>query len=180
MRAVVEQRSSGCGGAGGCGPAAPTDVAVRFRGVLGAFPTGVALITASGAGGPVGMAVSSFMSLSLDPPLVLFCAALSSGTWPLVEATGAFAVNVLGEDAADVCLRFARRGVDRFAGSGYRLGATGAPVLSGVAAHLDCRIEAVHPGGDHAIVVGRVVHLAADDNVRPLIFHAGDYRALRP
>jgi len=155
------------------------DGATLFRRVLGAFPTRVVLITASDEQGPVGLAVSSFTSVSLDPPLVLFCAAHSSDTWPRIRTAGVFAVNVLGEDAAGVCRRFARKDVDRFAGSGYHLGATGAPVLPGVAAHLDCRIEAVHPGGDHAIVVGRVVHLAADEAVLPLVFHGGDYRSLR-
>ena len=151
----------------------------RFRRVLGQFPTGVVLVTAATAEGPTGMAVNSFTSVSLDPPLVSFCAAHSSSTWPRIRAAGAFAVNVLGEHHAEVSRRFARQGADRFAGLGHRPGATGAPVLHGVAAHLDCRLHAVHDAGDHVIVLGRVVDLDADDGVRPLVFHGGDYCSLR-
>ena len=110
----------------------------RFRRVLGQVPTGVALITATTPTGPAGMAVNSFTSVSLDPPLVSFCAALTSSTWPRIQAAGAFSVNVLGEHHAEVSRRFAQKGADRFAGLGHRSGATGAPVLDGVAAHLDC------------------------------------------
>ena len=151
----------------------------RFRRVLGQFPTGVVLVTAATSEGPTGMAVNSFTSVSLDPPLVSFCAAHSSTTWPRIRAAGAFAVNVLGEQHAEVSRLFARKGVDRFAGLGHRPGATGAPVLDGVAAHLDCRLHAVHDAGDHVIVLGRVVDLHADDAVRPLVFHGGDYYSLQ-
>lgn len=152
----------------------------RFRRVLGHVPTGVALITATTPEGPTGMAVNSFASVSLDPPLVSFCAALTSSTWPRIEAAGAFAVNVLGAHDAELCRLFARKGCDRFAGLAHRPGATGAPVLDGVAAHLDCRIHAVHEAGDHVIVLGRVVHLEADEGVPPLVFHGGGYGTLRP
>jgi 3-hydroxy-9,10-secoandrosta-1,3,5(10)-triene-9,17-dione monooxygenase reductase component len=152
----------------------------RFRRVLGHVPTGVALITAATPAGPVGMAVNSFTSVSLDPPLISFCAAHTSSTWPLIRAAGAFAVNVLGEHHSEVSRRFARKGADRFAGLRHRPGTTGAPVLDGVAAHLDCRLHAVHEAGDHVIVLGRVVQLDADEEVRPLVFHGGDYCGLQP
>jgi 3-hydroxy-9,10-secoandrosta-1,3,5(10)-triene-9,17-dione monooxygenase reductase component len=152
----------------------------RFRRVLGHLPTGVTLITAMTPVGPTGMAVNSFTSVSLDPPLVSFCAARGSSTWPRIRAAGAFTVNVLGEDDADLCRRFARKGADRFAGVRYRPGATGAPVLDGVAAYLACRLQDEHDAGDHVIVVGRVVHLDADEAVRPLVFHGGSYCALQP
>jgi 3-hydroxy-9,10-secoandrosta-1,3,5(10)-triene-9,17-dione monooxygenase reductase component len=151
----------------------------RFRRVLGHVPTGVALITATTPAGPTGMAVNSFTAVSLNPPLVSFCAAHTSSTWPRIEAAGAFAVNVLGEHHAEVSRRFARKGADRFAGLVHRSGATGAPVLDGVAAHLDCQLYAVHEAGDHVIVLGRVVHLDADEGVRPLVFHGGDYCGLQ-
>jgi 3-hydroxy-9,10-secoandrosta-1,3,5(10)-triene-9,17-dione monooxygenase reductase component len=125
------------------------------------------------------MAVNSFTAVSLNPPLVSFCAAHTSSTWPRIEAAGAFAVNVLGEHHAEVSRRFARKGADRFAGLVHRSGATGAPVLDGVAAHLDCELHAVHEAGDHVIVLGRVVHLDADEGVRPLVFHGGDYCGLQ-
>jgi len=169
--------ASGCGG----GTAATGRLdGGTFRRVLGHFPTGVALVTAMTPSGPTGIAVNSFTSVSLDPPLVLFCVANSSSTWPALRQAGVFSVNVLGEDDADICRRFAQRGIDRFAGMPYHLGATGAPVLNGVAAHLDCWRYAVHDGGDHAIVLGRVAHLDADEAVRPLVFHGGHYCALQP
>jgi 3-hydroxy-9,10-secoandrosta-1,3,5(10)-triene-9,17-dione monooxygenase reductase component len=152
----------------------------RFRRVLGHVPTGVALITATTPAGPAGMAVNSFTSVSLDPPLVSFCAAHTSSTWPRIQAAGSFSVNVLGEDHSGVSRRFAQKGADRFAGLGHRPGATGAPVLDGVAAHLDCELYAVLEAGDHVIVLGRVVHLDADEEVRPLVFHGGGYCSLQP
>ena len=167
--------TAGCWDLPGTGGPAPH----RFRRVLGHVPTGVALITATTADGPVGMAVSSFTSDSLDPLLVSFCAARTSSTWPRIQATGAFAVNVLGQDDEEVCRRFARKGADRFAGVRHRPGATGSPVLDGVAAHLDCLLQAVLDAGDHVIVLGRVVHLDADEGVRPLVFHGGAYRGLQ-
>jgi flavin reductase (DIM6/NTAB) family NADH-FMN oxidoreductase RutF len=111
--------------------------------------------------------------------LVSFCAARSSSTWPRIRAAGAFSVNVLGEHHSEVSRRFARKGADRFAGLRHRRGATGAPVLDGLAAHLDCELHAVHDAGDHVIVLGRVVHLDADEGVRPLVFHGGDYCSLQ-
>jgi 3-hydroxy-9,10-secoandrosta-1,3,5(10)-triene-9,17-dione monooxygenase reductase component len=152
----------------------------RFRRVLGHVPTGVALITATTPAGPAGMAVNSFTSVSLDPPLVSFCAARTSSTWPRIRAAGAFSVNVLGEEHTELSRRFAQKDADRFAGLGHRPGTTGAPVLDGVAAHLDCELHDVLDAGDHVIVLGRVVHLDADEGVRPLVFHGGGYCSLQP
>lgn len=157
----------------------PVDPERDFRRVLGRFPTGVTIVTALAADRPVGMAVNSFTSVSLDPPLILFCAAHSSTTWPHIRSAGTFTVNVLGEDHGELCRVFAEKGADRFTGLRYRTGATGAPVLNGVAAHLDCRIEALHEAGDHVIVVGRVEDHNADDRVRPLVFHGGTYAGLQ-
>ncbi|MPZ73120.1 MAG: flavin reductase [Nitriliruptorales bacterium] len=159
-------------------PAEATFDTAAFRKVLGRFPTGVTIITAGTSEGPVGMAVNSFASVSLEPPLILFCAAHSSTTWPGIRDAGAFSVNILGRGDEALCRRFAGKDVDRFADVAHRHGATGAPVLDGVAAHLDCRIEALHEAGDHVIVVGRVESIAAEDDVEPLVFHAGAYRWL--
>jgi 3-hydroxy-9,10-secoandrosta-1,3,5(10)-triene-9,17-dione monooxygenase reductase component len=157
----------------------PPPVASRtFRRVLGRFPTGVTIVTATTPAGPVGMAVNSFTSVSLDPPLVLFCAAHASTTWPHIRAAGAFTVNVLAAGHEALCRRFALRDVDRFAGVAHRPGTTGAPVLKGAAAHVDCHIDALHEAGDHVVVVGLVAHLAADDTADPLVFHGGAYRRL--
>jgi len=106
-------------------------------------------------------------------------AAQTSATWPRIRAAGAFSVNVLGEHDAEVSRRFAEKGADRFADTSYRLGVTGAPVLPGVVASLDCDVFREYDAGDHVIILGRVVHLDADEGVRPLVFHAGGYCGLQ-
>jgi flavin reductase (DIM6/NTAB) family NADH-FMN oxidoreductase RutF len=154
----------------------PTIDQARFRQVLGHFPTGVTVITAAPEGlPPVGLAVGSFCSLSLDPPLVLFCAAKSSSSWPKIEAVGSFCVNILAEDQEEVCRQFASKAEDKFAGVGYRPGHTGAPILHDVLGWIDCRLESVTDGGDHVIVVGRVLELEVAHEGRPLVFFRGGY-----
>lgn len=166
-------------GAGSCWEVSPAlDTSARFRQVVGHVPTGVAIITAMSPGGPLGMAVNSFTSVSLSPPLVLFCAAKTSATWPGIRKTGAFAVNILSHHDVELCRRFAQKNVDRFAGSSYRLGMTGAPILDGSLAHLDCYLYEMHEAGDHVIVLGRVSHVDAAEGIAPLIFHRGRYRSL--
>lgn len=148
----------------------------RFRQVLGHFPTGVTVITAATADGPVGLAVGSFFSVSLDPPLVAFCAAKSSTSYPKIAGAGRFVVNVLAEDQEDVSRVFAASGTDKFAGLGHKPSpVTGSPVLSGVLAWIDCDAEAVHEAGDHWIVVGRVLELEVGHEGKPLIFFRGGY-----
>ena len=146
-----------------------------FRTVLGHFATGVALITAMDGDEPVGMACNSFTSVSLDPPLVLFCAAKASSTWPRMQPAQAFAANVLGEDGEELCRLFATKGADRFkhlAWSSYR---TGSPVIHDALAFVDCVTEAEHDAGDHVIVVGRVVELGYASEGKPLLFYRGGY-----
>ena len=153
----------------------------RFRQVLGHFPTGVTVITAAGPDGPAGLAVGSFFSVSLDPPLVAFCAAKSSSSYPKVEAAGHFVVNVLGEHQEDVCRVFAGKG-DKFAGLGYRPSpGSGAPVINDVLAWIDCDIDTVHEAGDHWIVIGHVRELeVGDESGGPLVFYRGGYGRFTP
>ncbi len=145
-----------------------------FRTVLGHFATGVTIVTAWD-GEAVGMAANAFTSVSIDPPLVLFCASKASTTWPRIEQAGAFTINVLSEHQEDVCRVFATRGADRFSRVGWRPASTGAPVLNDALAFIDCHTEAVHDGGDHAIVVGRVVELGILRDSGPLVFYRGGY-----
>ncbi|HEY8543452.1 MAG TPA: flavin reductase family protein [Acidimicrobiales bacterium] len=151
----------------------------RFRAVLGRFATGVTVVTALDDDEPVGLAANSFTSVSLDPPLVLFCAAKTSTTWPRIQAAGHFCVNVLGEHQEEVCRVFATKGARRFDRVGWRRGASGAPVLDDALAWADCTIHAEHDAGDHVIVVGRVLDLDAGDG-EPLVFFGGRYRRLAP
>jgi 3-hydroxy-9,10-secoandrosta-1,3,5(10)-triene-9,17-dione monooxygenase reductase component len=150
----------------------------QFRAVLGHFATGVTIITAMDDGEPVGMAANSFTSVSLEPPLVLFCAAESSSTWPRIQRSRAFAVNILGEHQESLSQLFATRGADRFGAIGWRVGVGGSPVLDDVLAYLDCRIDAEHEAGDHVIVVGRVLDLGIAADASPLLFHRGAYGRL--
>jgi 3-hydroxy-9,10-secoandrosta-1,3,5(10)-triene-9,17-dione monooxygenase reductase component len=157
-----------------------TEVAAEdLRRTCAAWPTGIAVVTsADGTGAPVGLAVNSFTSLSLAPPLVLFCAARSSTTWPHIRATGRFVVNVLAAHQQPVASGFARSGGDKFAGLAWQL-RDGLPELDGIAAVLRCSLAAVHPGGDHEIAVGRVESVDVS-GARPLVFHEGAMRPLTP
>ena len=147
-----------------------------FRQVLGHFATGVTVITAAGADGPVGLAVNSFTSVSLEPPLVAFCAANSSSTWPTIQSAGHFCVNIVAEDQQDVCRLFATKGADRFTSVGWRSSThSGAPILENVLAWIDCTIDAEHQAGDHVIVVGRVAEIGVERDGKPLVFYKGGY-----
>ncbi|MFJ4962861.1 flavin reductase family protein [Streptomyces sp. NPDC088729] len=146
----------------------------EFRRVLGHFASGVTIVTARDADGPAGFACQSFASLSLDPPLVVFMVARTSTTWPRIARAGAFCVNILGAEQGPLCRGFAVSGADKFAGVAYAdAPATGSPLLDGVPAWVDCRVQAVHTGGDHLIVVGRVETLGAAADAEPLLFHRG-------
>lgn len=154
----------------------------RFRQVLGHFPTGVTVITTVGDdGAPAGLAVGSFTSVSLEPPLVAFLPARSSSTWRAIEARGAFCVNVLAEDQEDLSRVFATSGADKFRGVGWRpSGASGSPILHGVLAWIDCRTESVLDGGDHHIVLGRVEEMGVERETGPLVFFRGGYGRFEP
>lgn len=152
----------------------------RFRQVLGHFATGITVITGEHEGERVGLAVASFFSLSLDPPLVGFCAGAQSSSWPRIRAAGRFCVNILGADQEDVCRAFAAKGDDKFAGIGHDPAPwSGAPRIHDVLAWIDCEIHEVLPGGDHDVVLGRVHDLGVADEGHPLITFRGGYTELR-
>nr|WP_271209073.1 flavin reductase family protein [Rhodococcus wratislaviensis]GLK33528.1 monooxygenase [Rhodococcus wratislaviensis] len=149
-----------------------------LRDVCGRWATGVAVVTGCDASGaPLGMAVNSFTSLSLTPPQVLFCPALSSSTWPGIRLSGRFAVNILGAEQGALAAAFSRSGGPKFDGVELDSLPDGLPALRGAIARLVCDIEAVHPGGDHEIVVGRVTH-ALQDERPPLLFYRGRTSAM--
>ena len=152
----------------------------RMRTVLGHFASGVVVITASGPDGPLGFTCQSFSSLSLEPPLVSFCPARSSTTWPKIREVGQFCVNVLADGHAELSTAFARSGTDKYTGVRWTPAPSGAPILEGVAAWTDCSLEYEYPGGDHTIVAGRVHDLDADASRAPLLFHRGVYRVAAP
>lgn len=152
----------------------------HFRNVLGHFATGVAVVTAIDRGTPVGLTIQSFCSLSLDPPLILLCPALSSTSWPRVERVGTLCVNLLAEGQEDLARQFARSGADKYAGVRWMPSAdTGSPMLEGALAWIDCQVLRGHPAGDHLIVVCLVLDLAARTDLHPLIFYKSGFRASR-
>ncbi|MEV4439788.1 flavin reductase family protein [Streptomyces sp. NPDC049577] len=176
LRAVrADERAGAAAGAGAPGPE-------EFRRVLGRFASGVTIVTAPGGAGepPAGFACQSFAALSLDPPLVVFMVGRASTTWPRIARAGVFCVNVLGAGQTALCRAFAVSGArtaDKFAGVEHAPSpVTGSPRLAGAPAWVDCSVHAVHTGGDHLIVVGRVEALGTDESpaaADPLIFHRG-------
>lgn len=155
----------------------------RFRSVLGHFATGVTVVSAVHGGAPVGLSVNSFTSVSLEPPLVAFCAAKASSSWPRIRETGRFAVNVLAEHQEDVSRVFATRGrgSDKFDDlRWYPSPSSGSPILDGVLAWVDCTLENEYDAGDHVLVVGRVQDLDVADEGRPLVFYRGGYGRFEP
>lgn len=146
-----------------------------MRDVLGHFASGVTVVTALGADGPIGFTCQSFSSLSLDPPLVAFAPARTSSTWQRLRRAGRFCVNVLAADQRGLSQAFARSGTDRYAGVSWTPSPHGSPVLDGVVAWIDSELWAEYDGGDHTIVVARVLDLGADPARSPLVFHRGGY-----
>jgi 3-hydroxy-9,10-secoandrosta-1,3,5(10)-triene-9,17-dione monooxygenase reductase component len=156
------------------GPVSPASM----REVLGHFVTGIVVVTAICRDGPAGFTCQSFCSLSLDPPLVSFAPARTSTTWPRIRTAGTFCVNVLASDHAELSAGFARSSVtagDKFTGVGWRPSPSGAPVLDGVSAWVDCTLWNEYDGGDHTIAVGHVRDLGADPARLPLLYYRGRY-----
>ena len=144
-----------------------------FRAALGRYATGVTVVTTQTAKGPVGITANSFTSVSLDPPLVLWCPAKASARFTAFTEAGHYAIHVLAADQLDLCHRFARAGGD-FAGLDPGATPEGLPLLPGCLARFECERYAEYDGGDHAILVARVLRaeLRVGD---PLLFWGGRY-----
>jgi flavin reductase (DIM6/NTAB) family NADH-FMN oxidoreductase RutF len=149
----------------------------EFRDALGQFPTGVCIVTAEVEGTLLGSTVSSFNSVSLVPPLILFSLARSALAFPLWLKAKHFGVAVLAEGQADMSNRFARSGADKWSGLAPLRGKGGVPLLRGSLVTFECETFAFYEGGDHEIVVGKVLSLTRTD-ATPLVFHAGRYQRL--
>ena len=157
------------------------DVAA-FRSTMGAFATGVTVVTTVAHDELYGMTVNSFSSVSLDPPLVLICVNKSSRGHRLIRRSAVLSVNVLAAAQTDLARRFADRdrprGWQALAGVPFGWGANGCPVIEGSAAHVDCKVRRIHVAGDHVIVVGAVIGMSIAPDAAPLLFHRGRYRVL--
>ncbi|GAA3527426.1 flavin reductase family protein [Amycolatopsis ultiminotia] len=147
----------------------------RLRKAMSRFCTGVAVITGVDDAGPTGLLVQSLASVSLDPPLVLFCPQKTSRSWPRIVGTGRFGANILSEGQRHLCDTFATSGEDKFHGVRWHPSRTGTPMLDGQLAYVECRIEAVHDAGDHEIVLGRVTDLSESELDGPLLFYRGRF-----
>lgn len=148
----------------------------HLRDAFGAFATGVTVVTAAAADGTrVGLTANSLTSVSLDPPLLLFCPARTASALPTLQATRRFVVNVLAGTQAHVADRFARRGVDRFAEASWT-DVDGLPLLDGALASFVCRLEAEHDGGDHVVIVGHIEAMRCSGGHDPLLYFRGAYR----
>lgn len=156
------------------------DPVVRaFRDTLGMFPTGVTIVTARAPDGTlVGLTVSSFNSVSLVPPLVVWSLSSHLPCVQIFQNAPVYAINVLAEDQQALSGRFASRLEDKFAGVAFTEGEGDVPLLDGCCAHFVCRPHARHPGGDHIVFVDEVIHYERDANLRPLVFQGGAYRRL--
>ncbi len=153
-------------------PAEPFDHA-SFRQALSRFPTGVAVATTvSGDGQPKGMTISSFNSVSMDPPLILWSIGLEAACFDTFRQADKFAINILSAAQADISGQFAAAQDDRFTGIHWQLSGFGLPLITGAAAHLECSVWRRYAGGDHEIMVGEVQHLAATDQT-PLLYGLG-------
>ena len=153
--------------------------ASAFRRALGHFPTGVTVVTAARlAGLPIGITVSSFNAVSLDPPLILFSVSKQCLSLPALRSAPAFAVNVLREDQRELSQRFATTHGAKWTDVDWREGITASPLLDPALATFECEPYAVHDSGDHEIFVGRVVAITNDSNAHPLVYFRGGYGSL--
>ncbi len=158
--------------------AAPIDQAT-FRTVLGNFASGVVVLSAMTSDGPTGMSCQSFFSVSLDPPLVAISPSRTSTTWPRLHRAGHFCVSVLTAGQQDLCHAFAVSGGDKFAGVNWFPGKrTGAPIIDGALAWIECAIRDIHDAGDHYLVLGQVLDLGSATG-EPLMFYRGGFGSFR-
>ena len=152
----------------------------ELRNAFGCFATGVTIITTLDRDGErVGITANSFTSLSLEPPLVLFCVDSSINSFQAFESCRHFNVNVLREDQQELSANFAQSGDDKWEGVAHAAGENGCPVFDGALATLECAKHAMYEGGDHLIMVGRVTGMAYDGgSCRPLLYYKGAYAVL--
>lgn len=153
--------------------------AAAFRGAFGRWATGVAVATCEGPEGPAGVTVNSLSSVSLDPPMALFCLEEGARTLPMFLAAGHFALNILAEDQRAASNHFAAETAFRPGDEADRW-LSGAPLLAGTLAVADCRLLDTHGGGDHVILLGEVLEVGWREGAAPLLYYGGGYRNLGP
>ncbi len=143
-----------------------------MRSAMGCFATGVTVVAALEDGSPIGFTCQSFVSLSLNPPLIAICPGRNSTSWPRMVAARKFSVNVLSSQQAGVCAGFARTGVDKFQDVSWRIGPNGTPLIDDVVASVECEMMVAHEAGDHEIVIGRVLSVETSERAPLLYFRS--------
>ena len=154
---------------------------LEFRGIIGHFATGVTVITTAAGDQLHGMTANAVSSLSLDPVMVLICVDKTTFTHRVLDEGGVFTVNILGEHQEAMSRVFAKKGepeTGTLRGQAFRLGETGAPILEGCLAFVECRVANVMDGGDHSFFLGEVVSEGVEQEMRPLLFFRGGYHTL--
>lgn len=147
-----------------------------LRDALGSFATGVAIMTSiDDSGTPVGVTVNSFSSVSMNPPLVLFCLDRKAFSLPTFLAASYFAINILAVEQAELSRRFAIPMADKWAGLRWVAGIGGIPLLPGCVAQLECRLHDVMEGGDHLIIIGEVMTAQSEPDREALLYKRGLY-----
>jgi flavin reductase (DIM6/NTAB) family NADH-FMN oxidoreductase RutF len=152
----------------------------EFRNIVGCFATGITVITTVDEDkNPVGLTANSFTSLSLDPPMVLFCIDRTVASFDAFHANRHFAVNILSSAQQEVSQRFAKSGPEKWSGVEFETWGSGCPILTDCIANLECEIESVYEGGDHVIMIGIVRQMASrDGDMDPLLYFRGKYANL--
>ena len=150
----------------------------EFRNVIGHFASGVTVITATADGGRHGTTASAVTSLALEPPMLLVCMSRESATGVAMARSGAFAVNILGEDHGELAIRFARKGGDKFEGVEIADGERGQPLLAGAIAHLECRVAEQVAAGTHTVFIAEVEAATAQVGAPPLAYYRGRFGRL--
>lgn len=151
-----------------------------FRSVMGSFCTGVSVVTSVDDGEPVGFTCQSLTSVSLDPPLVSFCSALTSTTWPRVRRNGRVLINVLADAHAETSATFARSGADKFAAVDWHWTPSGLPALDGALTQIEATVVTEHIAGDHTLILAEVQSAWTDESRDPLLFFRSAYQVLAP
>ncbi|WP_225095775.1 flavin reductase family protein [Streptomyces sp. CoH27] len=161
--------------------AADTVTSEEFRRVLGRFATGIVAVAALDAvGRPAALAVNSFASVSLRPPLVSFCVAETSRSWPRIRPAERIGISILADRQRPVCDRLAASGPDKLHGTEWHLSPGGALLVAGATGWLECSLRDEYWAGDHVIALCHVHHLAVGESDAPLLFHGGRYGTFRP
>ncbi len=159
----------------------PRFSSTEFRTALGMFATGVTIVTARASDGQlVGLTANSFNSVSLKPPLVLWSLSQAASSMDAFRDGSHYAINILAADQQALAMRFATKGVDRFADMAFVEGACGAPLIAGCVATFECFNRSRYEEGDHVIFVGEVEHCSHRAGASPLLYHGGRFYTEHP